>query len=94
MGRQIVDPSVNTLAYLYILLAYITNSSGKQKSGAVSDSFAPGSYLWHKSLDFLDRFDHIQIRYVGNEFRRLVEAIASRARVFSQASVGAGCGTL
>ena len=34
----------------------------------------------------MDRFDPIQVRYVGNEFRRLVEVIASRARTFSQVS--------
>lgn len=32
----------------------------------------------------MDRFDPIQVRYAGNEFRRLVEAVASRARTFSQ----------
>ena len=34
----------------------------------------------------MDRFDPIQVRYVGNEFRRLVDLIASRARTFSQVS--------
>ena len=34
----------------------------------------------------MDRFDPIQVRYAGNEFRRLVEAVASRARTFSQVS--------
>ena len=38
----------------------------------------------------MDRFDPIQVRYVGNEFRRLVEAIASRARIFSQVSFDYG----
>ncbi len=38
----------------------------------------------------MDRFDPIQVRYAGNEFRRLVEAVASRARTFSQVSSDCG----
>lgn len=38
----------------------------------------------------MDRFDSIQVRYVGNEFRRLVDLIVSRARIFSQVSLDHG----
>ena len=38
----------------------------------------------------MDRFDPMQVRYVGNEFRRLVDLIASRARIFSQVSFDHG----
>ncbi|KAL8668784.1 MAG: hypothetical protein Q9168_006597 [Polycauliona sp. 1 TL-2023] len=61
---QILDPSINTLPYLYVLLAH--SNAGKQKVTTI------GSSLWHKALDFLHRFDAVQVRYVGTEFRRLI----------------------
>ncbi|KAL2049655.1 hypothetical protein ABVK25_010115 [Lepraria finkii] len=81
---DIIDPSVNTISYLYVLLAQINSPSGKQKAGSTSDSYAPVTLLWLKTLEFMERFDHIQIRYVGNEFRRLVEMMAAKARLVSQ----------
>ena len=61
---QILDPSINTLPFLYVLLAH--SNVGKQKAPTI------GSPLWHKALDFLRTFDSVQVRYVGMEFRRLV----------------------
>ncbi|KAL8722374.1 MAG: hypothetical protein Q9181_007504 [Wetmoreana brouardii] len=61
---EILDPSINTLPYLYTLLAHI--HAGKQKA------MVPGSPSWIKALEFLDHFDSVQVRYVGTEFRRLV----------------------
>lgn len=71
-----MDPSINTLPYLFVLLAHIGGTSGKQKS----DSFKPESQLWEKALDFLQRFDPVQIRYAGGEFRRLFDTITSKLR--------------
>ncbi|KAL8688945.1 MAG: hypothetical protein Q9218_005270 [Villophora microphyllina] len=64
---DILDPSINTLPYLFVLLGHIYSS--KQKPTVVE------GLLWIKALDFLDRFDAVQVRYVGTEFRRLVLAI-------------------
>ncbi|KAL8710885.1 MAG: hypothetical protein Q9220_004690 [cf. Caloplaca sp. 1 TL-2023] len=61
---DIIDPSINSLPYLYALLAHFT--AGKQKGITV------GGPLWLKALEFLERFDSVQIRYVGTEFRRLI----------------------
>ncbi|KAL8998174.1 MAG: hypothetical protein Q9169_002728 [Polycauliona sp. 2 TL-2023] len=61
---DILDPSINTLPFLYVLLAH--SNAGKQKATTI------GSPLWHKAVDFLHRFDSVQVRYVGTEFRRLV----------------------
>lgn len=61
---QILDPSINTLPFLYVLLAH--SNAGKQKAPTI------GSPLWHKAFDFLRTFDPVQVRYVGMEFRRLV----------------------
>lgn len=81
---DIIDPSKNTLPYLYTLLAHICNSGGKQKFGSISDSFRPGSALWQKMLDFMERFDERQIRYAGTELRRLIDATAIKAQRVSQ----------
>ncbi|MCJ1452493.1 hypothetical protein MMC28_002836 [Mycoblastus sanguinarius] len=85
---SILDPSINTLPYLFVLLAHIGGSSGKQKAGTISEAFAPGSLLWQKMLDFVERFDPVQIRYSGNEFRRLVELVVTKARLLSQPWTG------
>ncbi len=77
---QIIDPSKNTLPYLYTLLAHICGSGGKQKAGSISDSFSPGSALWQKMLDFMERFDERQIRYAGTELRRLIDITATKAQ--------------
>ncbi|KAL8852723.1 MAG: hypothetical protein Q9221_002353 [Calogaya cf. arnoldii] len=61
---DILDPSINTLPFLYVLLAH--SNAGKQKVTTI------GSPLWHKAVEFLHRFDAVQIRYVGTEFRRLI----------------------
>lgn len=84
MRYQIIDPSKNTLPYLYTLLAHICVSTGKQKSSTISDAFSPGSTLWQKMLDFMESFDGRQIRYAGNELRRLIEATALKAQRVSQ----------
>ncbi|KAI4129796.1 MAG: hypothetical protein LQ338_002047 [Usnochroma carphineum] len=60
---DILDPSINTLPYLYVLLAHIND--GRQKSSVL------GGPLWLKAVDFVERFDEVQVRYVGTEFRRL-----------------------
>lgn len=61
---DILDPSINTLPSLYVLLAHIAATT--QKASIV------GGPLWFKALEFCERFDPVQVRYVGTEFRRLV----------------------
>ena len=79
--EQIVDPSINTITYLYVLLAEINTPGGKQKVGNTSDGFKPGAKLWQRMLDFMERFDPVQIRYAGNELRRLMDITALKARI-------------
>ena len=69
---QILDPSVNTLPYLFSLLAQIGALNGK------SNCLNPGATQWQKALYFLERFDPIQIRYAGIEIRRLFDIVASK----------------
>ncbi|KAL8965695.1 MAG: hypothetical protein Q9197_006380 [Variospora fuerteventurae] len=67
---DILDPSINTLPYLYVLLAHI--HAGRQK-------IMIGGSFWLKTLNFLERFDPIQVRYVGVEFRRVILFIRDTA---------------
>ncbi|KAL8826865.1 MAG: hypothetical protein Q9191_003537 [Dirinaria sp. TL-2023a] len=79
---DILDPSVNTLPYLYALLAHINGaSSGKLAFGSANTALLPGGRLWEPMLTFMDRFDPIQIRYSGQEFRNLIAAVEKAARL-------------
>ncbi|KAL8936930.1 MAG: hypothetical protein Q9211_003947 [Gyalolechia sp. 1 TL-2023] len=73
---DILDPSINTLPYLYVLFAHINAS--RQKASIV------GGPLWFKALDFFERFDPVQVRYVGTEFRRLVVHVRDAALASNQ----------
>lgn len=78
---QILNPSVNTLPYLYVLLAHVHgSSSGKVALGSANKALLPGGRLWEPILTFLDNFDPIQIRYCGQELRNLLGAIEKAAR--------------
>ena len=52
----------------------------------MSDAFSPGSALWQKMLDFMERFDDRQIRYAGTELLRLIDITAVKAQRVSQVS--------
>ncbi|MCJ1389811.1 hypothetical protein MMC18_002668 [Xylographa bjoerkii] len=74
---QILDPAINTLPYLYTLLAHIGGTQEEKQSGnSLLKVFSPGGQLWQKMLDFVQRFDPVQVRYAGHEWRRLLEKVA------------------
>ncbi|KAL8934669.1 MAG: hypothetical protein Q9216_005789 [Gyalolechia sp. 2 TL-2023] len=73
---DILDPSINTLPSLYVLLAHINTT--RQKASVVGGSW------WFKALDFFERFDPVQVRYVGTEFRRLVVHVRDAALACNQ----------
>ncbi|KAL6712835.1 hypothetical protein ACLMJK_009547 [Lecanora helva] len=81
---DILDPRNNTVPYLYTLLAAITVPGDKQKGASISRSFKPDSPLWLKVNAFMMQFDTIQIRYVGLQFRTLIDAIALQARILGK----------
>ncbi|KAL8867735.1 MAG: hypothetical protein Q9174_005469 [Haloplaca sp. 1 TL-2023] len=76
---DILNPAINTLPYLFALLAHIESPKGK------SPHITIGHPLWTKALGFMDSFDPIQIRYVGFEFRRLLALIQDIALASNQA---------
>ncbi|MCJ1285695.1 hypothetical protein MMC26_005036 [Xylographa opegraphella] len=74
---DILDPAINTLPYLYTLLAHLGGTHDEKQSGnGLLKVFQPGSPLWEKMLEFVDRFDPVQVRYAGHAWRRLLEKIA------------------
>ncbi|KAA6413378.1 MAG: hypothetical protein FRX48_03124 [Lasallia pustulata] len=85
---DILDPKINTLPYLYTLLAHIAGpQAGKQANSATSKLFAPSGALWLKMVEFMDQFDPVQVRYAGQSWRRLVETVAKVARAASNPMV-------
>jgi COP9 signalosome complex subunit 3 len=77
---QAIDPTINTLPYLFILLADIAYVGVTPKDAIKSKTFRPSGALWQRMTEFMDCFDRVQVRYAGNEFRRLVEFTAKKAR--------------
>ncbi|KAI9762569.1 MAG: hypothetical protein M4579_000372 [Chaenotheca gracillima] len=86
---QALDPRLNSVPYLYVLLAQ--SNSQQSHSGKTSSAFFvnnglidPMTPLWANAVHFLQKFDSRQIRYVGHEFRRLVDLIAKSAKSFGK----------
>ncbi|MCJ1294868.1 hypothetical protein MMC34_006427 [Xylographa carneopallida] len=74
---DILDPAVNSLPYLYTLLAHLGGSHDEKQSGnGLLKVFYPGGQLWEKMLEFVEHFDPVQIRYAGHKWRYLLEKIA------------------
>ena len=46
-------------------------------------TFPPGGHLWQKMLVFMERFDPVQVRYLGHDWRRLIETVARAAELSS-----------
>lgn len=59
---------MNTVPYIYILNAHISSRDAE-----------PG-VLWLRAKNFLETFDPRQIRYLGEEFTKVIDAVAFFAR--------------
>jgi len=72
---QILNPSVNSIAYAFALRHRISAAVDKKSTDVV-----PGGALWNKLVLFLETFDPVQMRYAGQEYRKLVDYAESLAR--------------
>jgi COP9 signalosome complex subunit 3 len=72
---EILNPTVNSIAYAFALRHRISAAVDKKSTDAV-----PGGALWNKLVLFLETFDSVQIRYAGQEYRKLVDYAESLAR--------------
>ncbi|KAI9836846.1 MAG: hypothetical protein M1819_001011 [Sarea resinae] len=76
---DILDPSINTLPYLYTLLAHINASTSSNSNTRFSRDTLPTGKLWPYMVAFAERFDPTQVRYAGNEWRSVLECLAISA---------------
>jgi COP9 signalosome complex subunit 3 len=74
---QILNPAVNSIAYAFALRHRISALLEKR---SVPDTLQPGGSLWNQLVLFLETADPIQLRYVGKEWRQLVEYTEQIAR--------------
>ncbi|KAK8178686.1 hypothetical protein BC567DRAFT_263320 [Phyllosticta citribraziliensis] len=84
---DILDPSVNTIPYLYVLFSQISALVDQRKSGPVPDNIRPGGELFSKLATFLNTFDPMQIRYVGKTWRKVIEHMDLIVRSVGQPAV-------
>lgn len=69
---NIINPALNTVPYAYILLAlYETRTQMTEASE---------EFLWQKFSNFLTKFDARQVRYIGNEWLKIIDAVVSMAK--------------
>ncbi|QSS63853.1 hypothetical protein I7I51_00913, partial [Histoplasma capsulatum] len=80
---ELLDPSTQTLAYLFVLLSHYQVSQEKTKE-SLPAKWLPGGEIWRKSVALLEVFDPIQVRYAGQEWRSLVDMVAKSAEVASR----------
>ncbi len=75
---QVLNPAVNSIAYAFALRHRITALVEKR---TVPDTLRPGGALWIQLVGFLETFDPVQMRYAGQEWRKLVDFTEQIARV-------------
>ncbi|KAF2495050.1 hypothetical protein BU16DRAFT_378766 [Lophium mytilinum] len=78
---EILNPSVNSIPYAFALFHRTQTHDWPKGPKSVPDTFRPGGASWGKLVEFLDSFDPVQMRYIGDVWRRLVEYCDRVARV-------------
>ncbi|KAF2477928.1 uncharacterized protein BDR25DRAFT_275470 [Lindgomyces ingoldianus] len=85
---ELLNPEVNSIAYIYALQARILAAGDSPKSPkSIPDHLRPGGVVWNKIAQFLETFDPVQIRYVGSEWRKLLEYVDRVARIMGTPGV-------
>jgi COP9 signalosome complex subunit 3 len=80
-----LDPNVNSLAYLHTLLIHARSRPGREAESVPGYlCIAPSERLWSKMVGFLGSFDKRQIRYAGSEWRKVIEIVAESAKKTGQ----------
>ncbi|KAI8938246.1 hypothetical protein NX059_005906 [Plenodomus lindquistii] len=80
----ILNPSVNTIAYAFVLRHRISALLEKK---SVPDTLTPGGALWSNLVLFFETADSVQLRYIGQEWKRLVEYTEDIARAAGSPSL-------
>ncbi|GIJ88422.1 hypothetical protein Asppvi_007346 [Aspergillus pseudoviridinutans] len=74
-----LNPSLHSVAYLFVFHARV-----KVLGERLPKDVQPGGHLWKRAIEFLRVFDPIQVRYAGQEWRRLIELVANAAQASSK----------
>lgn len=74
---DIINPALNTVSYVYVLLAHI-NAAQKGGKGLGWEK------VWGRIESFLESFDARQIRYLGKEFTHIIDVALKYARSTNQ----------
>ena len=81
--RQLLNPSENSIACAIVLSAYVEALQSKAGQQLHKD-LLPSGNLFPKIVLFLERFDPVQVRYVGSAFRDLLAVVVQAAEQSSQ----------
>ena len=74
---QVLDPTVNSAAFLLVLHARL--ESFANKTPLSSFPVPVDSELWNRLVQFLTKFDPVQVRYLGALWRNLLECFCVSA---------------
>ncbi|KAJ6069545.1 hypothetical protein N7499_011432 [Penicillium canescens] len=77
------DPAKDSIPYLFILRLQIQTAQATTGE-AIPTKIQPSGLLWTRSADFLRNFDRVQVRYVGREWRELVEIVGHTSQAISK----------
>ncbi|KAF7860320.1 hypothetical protein EAF04_008447 [Stromatinia cepivora] len=69
---DVINPSLNTVPYIYLLNAHIAAAYKNEKGINIDD-------LWDKATSFLHSFDRRQIRYLGEELQDIMSFVTQVA---------------
>ncbi|KAF2088670.1 hypothetical protein K490DRAFT_39645 [Saccharata proteae CBS 121410] len=83
---EILNPAVNSIPYLHVLLARIHGLTDRAKS--IPDTIRPEGKLWNHMIQFINVCDPIQIRYVGGPYRELIEVLDGIVRALDTPGLG------
>ncbi|KAF2106306.1 hypothetical protein BDV96DRAFT_336645 [Lophiotrema nucula] len=84
---EILHPESNSIAYIFALHARISALSDAKFQKGIPDQLRPGGYIWNKVENFMQNFDPVQVRYVGQEWRRLMDYLERVARLMGSPGV-------
>ncbi|KAJ5473659.1 hypothetical protein N7475_003225 [Penicillium sp. IBT 31633x] len=82
------DPAIDSIPYLFGL--HLQIQKAQELSGdAFPVKFRPMGKLWTCAARFLESFDRVQVRYVGREWRQLVELVGHASQALAMPLLGA-----
>ncbi|KNG50610.1 checkpoint protein kinase [Stemphylium lycopersici] len=80
----VLNPAENSIAYAFVLRNRIAALIEKK---SLPETLQPGGTLWNQLVVFLEAADSVQLRYVGKEWKNLVEYTEQIARACGSPSL-------